>query len=231
MSEPLVSVIIAVKDGEAHLAEALRSVVEQAYPRLEPIVIDGNSADRSLEIARSFDGVRCIQQSGSGLAGAWNQAIEASTGELIAFLDSDDRWLPGKLEAQVELLAKRPEVAGAIALARFSLFPGSAAPPGFRPENLTGEHPAPMPGTLLVRREVFDQVGLFDPDYVVAMDVDWFARVKDAGLELATLPRLVLEKRFHETNLSHTDPERYRLEMLRAFRDSAARQRTGARPA
>jgi glycosyltransferase involved in cell wall biosynthesis len=231
MSDPLVSVVMAVKNGEAYLEEALRSVVDQSYPRLEPIVVDGDSADNSAEIARSFEEVRCIQQSGTGLSDAWNQGIEASTGELIAFLDSDDRWLPGKIAAQVELLAKRPEVAGTIALARFSLFPGSPGPPGLRPEMLTGEHPAPMPGTLLVRREVFDQVGLFDTGYLVAMDVDWFARVKDAGLELATLPRLVLEKRFHETNLSHSQPERYAQEMVRAFRDSAARQRAGANPA
>jgi hypothetical protein len=56
------------------------------------------------------------------------------------------------------------------------------------------------------------------------MDIDWFARVKDAGLELATLPMLMLEKRFHDGNLSHTQPERYRREMLRALRASAARQ-------
>jgi glycosyltransferase involved in cell wall biosynthesis len=228
MSQPLVSVILAVKDGEAYLEEALRSVVDQSYPRLEPIVVDGDSADDSAEIARSFEQVRCIEQSGTGLSGAWNQGIEASTGELIAFLDSDDLWLPGKIAAQVELLAQRPAVAGAIALARFSLFPGSPGPPGFRREMLTGDHPAPMPGTLLVRREVFDQVGLFDPGYIVAMDVDWFARVKDAGLELATLPQVVLEKRFHGTNLSHSHPERYAREMVRAFRDSAARQRAGA---
>jgi GT2 family glycosyltransferase len=128
-------------------------------------------------------------------------------------------------------MAQRPEIAGTIGLARFFLSAGSDGPPGMRPDLMTGDHPARMPGTLLVRRQVFDQVGLFDPDYVIAMDVDWFARVKDAGFELATLPRLMLEKRFHEGNLSHSQPQRYEQEMVRAFRASAARQRAGASPA
>jgi glycosyltransferase involved in cell wall biosynthesis len=223
-------VIVPVKDGERYLENALRSVVEQSYKLIEPIVVDGNSADRSREIALSFEGVRCLTQSGTGLSRAWNQGIEASGGDLVAFLDADDHWLPGKLRAQVDLLTQRPDLAGTVGKARFFLAEGSDGPPGLRREILSGDHPAPMPGTLLVRRGVFDEVGLFDPGYLVAMDVDWFARVKDAGLELALLPMVMLEKRFHEDNLSHSHPERYRQEMLRAFRASAARQRAGASP-
>ncbi len=230
MRKPLVSVIIPVKDGDRYLEQALRSVVEQSYKRIEPIVVDGNSVDRSREIALSFEGVRCLTQSGTGLSGAWNQGIEASRGELVAFLDGDDHWLPGKLDAQVDLLIERPELAGTVGKARFFLAEGSNGPPGLRRETLSGEHPAPMPGTLLVRRRVFEEVGLFDPEYLVAPDVDWFARVKDAGLELAPLPMVMLEKRFHDDNLSHSQPRRYREEMLRLFRASTARQRAGTGP-
>jgi glycosyltransferase involved in cell wall biosynthesis len=224
-SLPKVSAIIAVRNGERHLREAIESILAQDYAPLELLVIDGGSTDRSAEIVRSFERAICIEQLGRGLSGAWNQAIGASTGELIAFLDSDDRWLPGKLDAQVELLGRRPELAGVIGRARFVISPGSAPPPGMRTERIDGEHVAPMPGTLLVRREVFDRVGDFDPTYQVAMDVDWFARVKDAGLELEALPMTMLVKRFHDGNLSHEQPDRYRREMVRAFRDSAARQR------
>jgi glycosyltransferase involved in cell wall biosynthesis len=230
MSGPLVSVIVPVKNAERYLEQALRSVVEQSYTHIEPIVVDGSSTDRSREIALSFDGIRCLTQSGTGLSGAWNQGIEASRGELVAFLDGDDHWLPGKLGAQVDLLTERPELAGTVGKARFFLADGSNGPPGLRREALSGEHPAHMPGTLLVRRRIFEEVGLFDPDYLVAPDVDWFARVKDAGLELATLPMVMLEKRFHDDNLSHSHPERYRREMLRVFRASAARQRAAAGP-
>ena len=223
--QPLISVILPVKNGERWLGEAIESILAQGYPRLELIVVDGHSEDRSAEIARSYPDVTCIEQEGDGLAGAWNQGVKTSAGELIAFLDSDDRWTPGKLDAQVEMLGRRPELAGAIGMARFFLTEGETPPSGMRPHLLEGEHPAVMPGALLVRREVFDQVGDFDPSYEVALDVDWFARVKDAGFEVEPVPRLVLEKRFHAANLSHAKPDRYHQEMVRAMRDSAARQR------
>jgi glycosyltransferase involved in cell wall biosynthesis len=224
---PPISVIVPVKDGESYLGEAIESVLAQSYPRLELIVVDGNSSDRSGEIARSYTEVKYVQQDGQGLAGAWNQAIELSTGKLIAFLDSDDRWTPGKLDAQVELLDRQPELAGAIGLVRFFLTAGATPPSGMRPHLLDDEHLGQIPGALLARREAFETVGQFDPSYEIALDVDWFARGKDAGLELAAVPQVVLEKRFHSANLSHSQPDRYHREMVRAMRNSAARQRAG----
>jgi glycosyltransferase involved in cell wall biosynthesis len=222
---PLISVILPVMDGERWLGEAIESVLAQSYPRLELVVVDGGSSDRSAEIARSYAEVTYVEQEGTGLAQAWNQAVEVSKGELIAFADGDDRWMPGKLDAQTELLEQRPELAGAIGLVRFFLTPGGTPPPGMRPELLEGEHVALLPGALLVRRELFDSIGDFDTSYEIAIDVDWFARLKDAGFELAPVAQVVLEKRFHSSNLSLSQPDLYHREMVRAMRDSAARQR------
>jgi glycosyltransferase involved in cell wall biosynthesis len=225
---PSISVILPVKDGETWLGEAIDGVVSQAYPRLELIVIDGHSTDRSGEIARSYPEVTYVEQDGIGLARAWNQGLELCTGELIAFADGDDRWTPGKLDAQVELLQQRPELAGAIGMVSFFLTPGGTPPPGMRPHLLEGEYVGLLPGALLVRRDVFDQIGVFDTSYEIAIDVDWFARLKDAGLELAPVPQLVLEKRFHSANLSLAQPDLYHREMVRAMRDSAARRASRA---
>jgi glycosyltransferase involved in cell wall biosynthesis len=222
---PLISVILPVKDGESWLAEAIESVLSQEYPRLELIVIDGQSTDRSAEIARSYSEVRYLAQDEPGLAQGWNQGVEAAKGDLIAFLDCDDRWTSGKLAAQTGLLRQRPELAGAIGMVSFFLTPGQPPPSGMRPQLLEGEHVAQIPGALLVRREVFEQIGNFDTSYEIAIDVDWFARVKDAGLEFGVVPQVVLEKRFHSANLSHARPDRYHQEMVRAMRESAARQR------
>jgi len=222
---PLISVIVPVKNGEPWLAEAIESVLAQEYPRLQPIVIDGNSTDGSGEIARSYPEVTYLEQSEPGLAQGWNEGVDAADGDLIAFLDCDDRWTAGKLAAQTELLRARPELAGAIGMVTFFLTPGQPPPSGMRPHLLEGEHVAQIPGALLVRREVFDRIGNFDTSYEIAIDVDWFARVKDAGLEFGVIPRVVLEKRFHSANLSHSRPDRYHREMVRAMRDSAARQR------
>jgi GT2 family glycosyltransferase len=81
-----------------------------------------------------------------------------------------------------------------------------------------------MPGALLARREVFERIGDFDTNYQLAPDVDWFARAKDAGLHFEPLPMLVINKAVHADNLSHSDFDLYSREIVRALRDSAARQ-------
>jgi glycosyltransferase involved in cell wall biosynthesis len=225
----VISAILAVMNGERYLAEAIESILEQSSPPEELIVIDGDSTDRSAEIAGTYEEATVIRQSGEGLAQAWNQAIEASSGNLIGFLDSDDLWLPRKQATQAQALEENLELAGVIGRARFELAPGMDPPPGFRPEVLDRDHMAPMPGTALVRRELFDQVGYFDEDYWLAMDVDWFARVKDAGHVVGTVDHTVLLKRYHPLNLSHTRPQIYESEIVRALRDSAKRQQSAER--
>ena len=166
-----------------------------------------------------------IAQQGKGLAGAWNEGIAHSSGELVAFLDSDDRWLPGKLASQVELLRAEAELAGAVGLVRFFLEPGHEPPPGFRQTMAGGEHVANMPGALLVRRSALERIGDFDESYKIAIDIEWFARLKDAGMELGTVDEVVIEKRVHDANLSHSDLAINDAELVRLLRDSIAKQR------
>ena len=225
--EPLVSVVIPVKDGELFLAEAIESVLAQSYERHEIVVVDGGSRDRSREIATSFAAVRVVDQRGPGLPGAWNEGIEATRGELIAFLDSDDRWLPGKLTAQVGLLERAPELGYAICRVRFFLEPGVPVPKGFRPELLEGDYEAPMPSAVLVRQGALEQVGRFDESFGAASDIDWFARFKDSSIELGRVEEVLLEKRVHDRNLSLRAPE-YSRQLLRSLRGTVARKRAEA---
>src|SRR5438477_2087668 len=161
---------MAVKNGARFLRAALESVRAQTYDRLEVVVVDGGSTDDSVAIATSFDGVRVLPQRGTGFAGAWNEAVDASSGSLISFLDSDDLWHPVKLERQVERLAGADPLTYSITRARFVLEPGTPLPPGFRPELLGRDHVAPMPGTLMIPREGFEAVGPFRTDYGVGSD-------------------------------------------------------------
>ena len=223
---PLVSVIVAVKNGERFLPEALDDVAAQTYDNHEIVVVDGRSTDRSAEIARSFPGARCLEQPGEGFADAWNIGIEAARGGLIAFLDSDDRWVPEKLEAQVGLLGRDPSLAYSITRVRFFLEPGQPPPPGFKPELLDGDHVGHMPSTLLARRALFDEIGMFSTDYRIASDIDWFARVKDSGIGGAVVPEVMAHKRVHDSNLAYFAPQNQNTELLRLLRHSVARQRS-----
>lgn len=110
MKQDLVSVIIPVKDGERFLAGAIESVLRQTYRPIEVIVVDGHSKDGSARIARAYEPVRYLLQSGTGLWTAYNQGIGASQGEFIAFLSSDDWWEAEKVAIQVACFREQPEI-------------------------------------------------------------------------------------------------------------------------
>jgi glycosyltransferase involved in cell wall biosynthesis len=224
-SDPSVSVILPVKDGERYLAEAIESVLAQHHRPHEIVVVDGRSSDRSAATAASYDLVRVIEQKGTGFAGAWNEGVAASNGEILAFIDSDDLWEPTKLARQVECLRERPEVDYVITRVRFVAEPGTPLPPGFDPKLLDGDHVANMPSALAIRRAAFDAVGPFRTDYTIANDIDWFARAKDLPLTLAVVQEVLVRKRVHESNLSYTAAGRLPEELLDLLRASVARRR------
>jgi glycosyltransferase involved in cell wall biosynthesis len=104
-SDPLVSAIIPTYNRAGVVGEAIDSVVGQSYPNLEVIVVDDGSSDDTLSRLQHFSGrIRIVRQPNSGPAAARNRGISVARGELIAFLDSDDLWLPTKIERQVRLL-------------------------------------------------------------------------------------------------------------------------------
>lgn len=109
---PIVSVVMPVYNVEAYVAEAIESVLAQTFADFELIIVDDGGNDGSLEICRSFDDarIRIISQTNRGLAGARNTGIIESRGRYVAFLDSDDRWLPEKLALHVIHLDNNPEI-------------------------------------------------------------------------------------------------------------------------
>src|SRR5947209_2263946 len=100
------SAVIPVRNGAEYIADAIRSVLDQTAPPLECLVIDDGSTDATPEIVRSFGTrVAYVCQSHAGVSAARNHGARRARGELVAFLDHDDVWLPTKLERQVEALA------------------------------------------------------------------------------------------------------------------------------
>lgn len=223
---PRVSVVMGTRNAEAYLAEALASIREGTYDDLEIVVVDCASEDRSREIAAEY-GARVILQDGTGLFAGWNQGIEAARGELIAFLDSDDRWVPEKLSAQVEALDDDPDLDYVIGHVRFFLEPGMPKPPGYRSEFDGDEHVAPMPGTILIRREALERAGPFHTEYAIASDIDWFKRLLDVGLRRGVVPEALIHKRIHDSNLTHFRAQTMNAEMIDLLRASVRRQRAG----
>ena len=108
---PMVSVVVPVYNCERFLAEALESVLAQTCGDYEIIVVNDGSSDGSEAVALRYgDRVRYVCQANAGPGAARNRGLEMACGSLIAFLDADDLWLPGKLAVQVEFMETHPEV-------------------------------------------------------------------------------------------------------------------------
>jgi glycosyltransferase involved in cell wall biosynthesis/peptidoglycan/xylan/chitin deacetylase (PgdA/CDA1 family)/SAM-dependent methyltransferase len=108
---PLISVIVPCYNQAHFLTEAIESILSQAYPHYEIVVIDDGSTDNTAEVAGRYPGVRCLRQENRGLAAARNTGLRKSNGDYLVFLDADDRLLPHALEVGLACLRAHPQCA------------------------------------------------------------------------------------------------------------------------
>ena len=203
MVHPLVTAIVPVYNGERFIAATLESVFAQDYRPLEVIVVDDGSTDGTAAAVRSFDGVHYLRQTNQGPSGARNTGIAGAAGEFLAFLDADDRWLAGKLRVQIGHHLAHPDIGYSITKQRIVLDAG-AAPPAWLPERLRDhDHVGYFPSTLVARASAFAAVGPFNPEFRTGEGVEWFSRAQDHGMPMAIIEKTLLEKRVHDSNLSH----------------------------
>lgn len=204
MIPPLVSVVLPVRNGERFVAEAVRSVLEQAWRPLELLVIEGGSTDGTRDVLAGFHApeLRVLDQEGRGIPGAWNQGIRSARGPVVAFLSSDDVWTPDKLARQVPLLLSQPDVLYTIARFRYFVAEGCDLPAGFNPALLGRDLVGRIMETLVARREAFEVVGMLDTAYSTAHDVDWYARANALCVPMRILDEVLLHKRVHDENAS-----------------------------
>jgi len=204
----LVSVVIPVYNGERFVAEAVESVLAQTYRHVELIVVDDGSTDGSAELLARYPTARVVRQSNTGCTGARNRGIAESHGELIAFIDQDDIWRPDKLDLQVEALNRSPEAGYSLGHITLFVEPGCPVPAwmGTRGWMVGTQRVGYLPGTMVVRRGLFESLGTFDERYQIGSDADWLVRARDAQIGVVVVPEVVLDKRIHTGNLSgHPD--------------------------
>ena len=201
--DPLVSVVIPTFNRGQFLADAIESVFSQGIEPLELIVIDGNSTDDTMDVLQRWNGsIRLHREPNRGIGYARNLGVEMSRGQFLAFLDSDDYWLADKLTRQLrefELDSALEAVFGHV-----EQFYDASVDEEFRRRHpiktLVG--PARLSGVMLIRRESFYRVGLFDPDSHGGVDVAWGMAANAAGLRSTMLSDVVMARRLHEDQVS-----------------------------
>lgn len=221
MKDVLISVVIPVFNGERHIAEAVASVRGQGHDPLEIIVVDDGSTDGTRAAIESLAGpdLRYVRQENAGPSAARNRGIALARGDVLAFIDADDLWWPGRLDAQLPHLA--PDNGVDVVLGLIQFFRDG---PGGREmqEPIFNFHF----GGGLFRRGVFSRVGPLREDLWFAEDIDWFNRLRESGVPLRILDGVALLYRRHEGNMTRRLTEA-RKGLLTAARRSLARRRVG----
>ncbi|QDV39707.1 glycosyltransferase family 2 protein [Tautonia plasticadhaerens] len=212
MLRQTVSVIIPTYNSGSFVTAAVESALGQSVQPFEIIVIDDGSTDATSHVLKPYMGsIRYYQQPNAGLSAARNRGIAAAMGDLIAFLDADDIWLPNKLALQMETLEKHPEAA----LVHSDVYfwdneTGERAIRNKMRHGYTGRcyhqffrRNAVCPSTVLVRRECLDRIGGFDEQIrrPTTQDYDLWWRIA-RRYDLAYLDRPTVLYRLHSGNAS-----------------------------
>jgi len=201
----ILSVIIPAYNAEKYLSEAVASVRSQEWPgEMEIIVIDDGSSDKTVEIAKEL-GCKVISQNRQRAAHARNEGIKLSSGEWIFLLDSDDTCESDALKKLYAPVVNDPETSAVFGRTRDFVSPeitkeelGTVVP---RTEPYEGI----LPGCSLIRRSVFDTVGLFDETLKSGETVDWMMKLRASGLKTVQIQDVILNRRIHLTNTGRTD--------------------------
>lgn len=236
MSEPLVSVCIGTFNRARTLRECLDSVFAQTYRNLEVIVADNASTDDSVEIVRRYgDRVRLVRRtSNSGMCSTTrNEAVRLARGDYVAFLDSDDSWLPEKIQKQVQFMAARPDVPLCHAYCRIMdaesrelgiRHEGKIPPTGRYFEALL-DHCWITISTVLMKRSLYGECGPFNetlPYGRSGEDYEFFLKVA-RKYEIGFLPEVLAKYRMGSGGISGGDwravPDAYPLRCCLRNRD------------
>lgn len=223
---PLISCVIPVYNGERFVAAAVESVLAQTWRPVEVVAIDDGSTDETPRVLSGFgERIKVIGQKNAGQSAARSRGIWAATGELIAFLDADDLWLPEKLALQMARLAEHPAAEACTSLIE-NFWEADLAEEAERLQRTAHGQPAvaSWPG-LLVRRGVFERVGGPDPELDHFDAREWLHRARTSGVVVEHVDQVLVRRRIHRDNRSRQREDRARTEMLSVAKKLLARRR------
>jgi glycosyltransferase involved in cell wall biosynthesis len=229
MYDKLVSIIIPTYNRADLIGETIQSVIDQTYTNWELIIVDDGSDDNTGEVIRNFNQINIqyykIEHSGN-LGKVRNIGMKAAKGKCIAFLDSDDIWLPQKLECQLTLLDQYPNTSFVFGHAE-QFGPGAISPPELEnlfvgnifEAQLLEERFVIYPSTFLFKIETINKVGYLSERWTGGGDVDFFYRIGYHYPCIFTNERLVKMRKHKKSTSQQLGDITYAelLEMLNIF--------------
>jgi glycosyltransferase involved in cell wall biosynthesis len=233
---PLVSAIIPVRNGRDYIDEALQSVLTQNCPNLEIIVVDDGSDDYDYMKLKDVDKrIEVIRLAGYGVSRARNTGMRHAKGKYIAFLDADDVWFPGKLEAQIRYFDNHPNVgcvfggflkwyrdeSSGVFPQAHTLWNDCGEITGNAPERSGWIYTKLLSGllvgmnTAVIRREVFDLLGGFDESMRIGEDYMFWLKTSRV-FEMHALDGPVALYRIHSSSaMNRLSEENHQARLLR----------------
>lgn len=244
LGNPKVSIIVPAYNAGSFIAEALESVFSQTYKNVEIIVVNDGSTDNTEDILRPwFDRITYVAQKNKGLPSALNSGLKHVHGDYVAILDADDIWEREKLEAQVGLMEKFPNVG-----LSYTNFVPFGDPVDFRTgfdenkgalrrycsspvgpdfylittscllRDLLVEQGFPKPSSTMIRTTCFEKVGNFNEQLTFCQDTEMTLRISKY-FQFAYIDRCLLKRRIHAGSLASIQSQRgYALEHIEMFR-------------
>jgi glycosyltransferase involved in cell wall biosynthesis len=215
----LVSMVMAVHNGEKFLKEALNHALAQTYSNLELIIVNDGSTDRTKQILDETEDQRMkvihLEQN-RGAANALNLGIQEANGQWIAIQDADDNSYPTRIEEQVKYIQEHPQLVGVGSLVK--CISGDVHIKDDEYEGWTNSRNhhisrkdirrisfwgCPLThSSVMFSKNVFWEVGGYDPSYRIGYDYDLWLKLLEKG-ELEKVPKVLLEYRIHQSSLSH----------------------------
>jgi glycosyltransferase involved in cell wall biosynthesis len=214
----LVSVIIPAYNASLFIKESIDSAISQAYSEKEIIVVDDGSTDKTTDILNAYGSkIIYFRKKNGGPGSARNVGIKMSRGKFIAFLDADDKWLPNKLSLQIEYFEQNPMV-GVV----FGVQEGGKGDPMNYGAFIENKMNAGWifdellkcnfvnTSTTIVKREIFDRVGLFDEDrkLISVEDINLWLRIS-RHYQFGFINRILGTKGFHGNSLTDNFEQMY----------------------